>query len=104
MGINFHGSADAGVPDEFRECCQVKIGIVLVFDIIVGHIRVAKAVHSDIVGQTDLFTDFSVRLAGAAADTATKGEIGRTADILMLPADGIILFFDQTLCSFLLRT
>lgn len=74
----------------FGECSQIKVGIVLMLDIIVGHIRVTKAMHSNIVGQADLFTDFSVRLAGAAADTATKGEIGRSTDVLVFPVNGIV--------------
>ena len=87
MGINFHGSADAGVPDGFRECCQVKIGIVLVFDIIVGHISMSEAVDGYFVGQSYLFADLSMGLICTGANTTTKGEIGGSADILMLSTD-----------------
>ena len=64
----------------------------------------AKAVNSYIMSQTDFFTDFSMSLAGTAADAAAKGEVGRAADVLVLAANGIIFLFDAALCGFLLRT
>ena len=62
----------------------------------------AKAVNSYIMSQTDFFTDFPMALAGTAADATTEGEIGRTADILVLPANGIILFLNDSFCRLLL--
>ena len=95
MGINFHGSADAGVPDGFRECCQVKIGIVLVLDIIVGHISMSVAVDGYFVGQSYLFADLSMGLICTGANTTAKGEIGGSADILMLSTDYPTCLFEM---------
>ena len=48
------------MSDGFGEGCQVEVGVILVFDVIVGHIGMAKAVNSYIMSQTDLFADFPV--------------------------------------------
>ena len=75
MGIDLHRCSDAGVSDGFGEGGQIEIRVVLVFDIVVGHIGVSKSVDGDIMSQTDLLADFMVRLVGAGADTAAKGEV-----------------------------
>ena len=95
--VNLHGSSDAGMPNIFAKCGKVKIRIVFMVQIIVGHISVPESMHGDIVSQTNLLANLTMRLAGAAADTATKGEVGRTADVLVLPTDGIVLLFDNPL-------
>ena len=97
MGIDFHGCADAGMADRFGESGQIEIRVVFMLDVIVGHIGVPESMHGDIVSQTNLLANLAMRLAGAAADTATKGEVRRTADILMFPADCIVLLFDDPL-------
>ena len=103
MGIDFHGCPDAGMANGFREGCQVEVWIVLVLDVIMGHVGMAKSMNGDSMGQADLFADLPVSLAGTAADTAAEGEVGGSADVLMFPADRIVLFFDNTLGRFLLR-
>ena len=75
MGIDFHGSSDAGVTDGFGESGQIEVWIVLMLDVIVGHIGMPESMHGDIVRQTDFFTDLPVTLAGAAADTTAEGEV-----------------------------
>ena len=80
MGIDFHGSSDTGMADGFGERGQIEVWVVLMLDVIMGHVGMTKTVDGDIMSQADLFTDLSVSLAGAAADTAAKREIGRTAD------------------------
>ena len=97
MRIDFHGSSDTGVTDGFGEGSKIEVGIVFVLDVVVGHIGMAKAVNSYIMSQTDLFADLPVALAGTAADTATKGEVGRTADVLVLAANGILFLCDNSL-------
>ena len=104
MGIDLHGGSDTGVADGFGEGCQIEVGIVLMLDVVVGHIGMAKAVNSYIMSQTDLFADLPVALAGAATDAATKGEVRGAADKLMVPADCIVFLFDDTLGRLLLRT
>ena len=81
----------------FGESGQIEVWIVLVLNIVMGHIGMSKAVNSDIMSQTNLLANLTMRLAGAAADTATKGEVGRTADVLVLAANGIIFLFDNSL-------
>ena len=50
VGVDLHGGADAGMADRLRKCGQVKIGIVLVLDVVVRHIGMPQAVHGDFVG------------------------------------------------------
>ena len=50
MGINFHGCPDAGMANGLGEGSQVEVGVILMLDVIVGHIGVAKTMDSDIVG------------------------------------------------------
>ena len=73
-------------------------------DVVVGHIGVAQAMHCDVMSQADLFTDLPMPLAGTTADTTAKGEVGRSTDIFMLPADRFVLFLDYPLGRFLFRT
>ena len=73
-------------------------------DVVVGHIGMSKTVNGNVMGQANLLADFSVTLTGTATDTAAKREVGRTADVLMFPADRIILLFDNSLGRFLLWT
>jgi len=40
QGIYLHGCPNAGVADGFGEGSQIKIGIVLVLDVIMGHVSV----------------------------------------------------------------
>ena len=56
-----------------------------------------QAVYCYFVGQANLFADFLMGLIGAGTNTATIGKVGGSADILMLSADCIIFFFDNTL-------
>ena len=97
MGIDFHCRSYTGMADRFGESGQIEIRVVFMLDVIVGHISVPESMHGDIVSQTNLLTNFSVSLAGTAADTATKREVGRTADVLMFSADRIVLLFDNPL-------
>ena len=97
VGINFHRRPDTGVTDGFGEGRQIKIGIVLMLDVIMGHISMPEPMHGHIMGQANLLADFSVSLTGAAADTAAKGEVGRTADIFVFPVNSVILDFSMTL-------
>ena len=64
-------------------------------DVIVGHIGMTKTVHRYLMRQTDLLADLLMGLIGAGADTAAEGEVGRTADVLMFPTDGIVLFLND---------
>ena len=84
MGVYFHSCSDAGMADGFGEGSQIKVGIVLVLDVIVGHIGMAKSVDGNGVGQADFLADFSMALAGAATNTAAKGEVGRTEKPLQI--------------------
>ena len=102
MSIDFHGGSDAGMTDGFGEGSKIEVGIVFVLDVVVGHIGMAKAVNSYIMSQTDLFADLPVTLAGTAADTTAEREVGRTADVLVFPADCIVFLFDDTLGRLLL--
>ena len=104
MGVNFHGCSDARVANGFGEGSQVEVGIILMLDVIMGYIGMPKAVNRDRVGQTDLFADLPVTLAGTAADATAEGEVGGSAYILVLPADRIVFLFDDTLGRLLLRT
>ena len=104
MGVNFHSCPNAGVADGFGEGSQVEVGIILMLDVIMGYIGMPKAVNRDRVGQTDLFADLPVTLAGTAADTTAEREVGRIADVLVFPADRIVFLFDDTLGRLLLRT
>ena len=104
MGVDFHGRPDAGVTDGFGEGCQIEVRIVLVLDVVMGHVGMAKSVDGNSMSQADFLADFSMSLAGTAADTTAEGKVGRSADILMLPADRIVLLFDNALGRLLLRT
>lgn len=90
------------MSNRFGKGGQIEVGIILVLDIIMGHISMPESMHGHIVRQPDLLTNLSVALAGAATNTAAKGEVGRTADVFVFPADRIILFLDNTLGRFLL--
>lgn len=46
----------------------------------------AKAMYSAITGLADLFAVPPVALVGATADSTAKVDVGRSADILLLPA------------------
>ena len=83
MGIDLHGGSDTGVADGFGEGGQIEVRVILMLDVIVGHISMPQTMHSNIMRQTDFLADFPVALASAAADTAAEGEIGGTADILV---------------------
>lgn len=78
MSINFHGRPNTGMADGFGEGGQIKVGIVLVLDVIMGHISMPQAVHSNIVSQANLLADLTMTLAGTTADTTAKGKIGRS--------------------------
>ena len=103
MGVNFHGCSDARVANGFGEGSQVEVGIILMLDVIMGYIGMPKAVNRDRVGQTDLFADLPVTLAGTAADATAEGEVGGSAYLLVLPADRIVFLLDDSLCGLLLR-
>ena len=90
------------MTDGFGEGSQIKVGIIFVLDVVVGHIGMAKAMDGDIVGQANLFADLPVTLAGTAAGTTAEREVGRTADVLVFPADCIVFLFDDTLGRLLL--
>ena len=92
------------MPNGLGECSQIEVGIILMLDIVVSHIGMAKAMHSDIVRQTDFLADFSVTLVCTGADTAAEREVGSSTDIFMFSADGIILFSDDTFGRLLFRT
>ena len=77
------------MTDGFGEGSKIEVGIVLMLDIVVGYIGMPEAMHGNVVRQTNLLADFPVALAGAATDTAAKGEVRRSADILVFPSDGI---------------
>ena len=68
MSIDLHGRPDTGVPNGFGEGGQIEVRVILMLDVIVGHVGMAKAVNSYIMSQTDLFTDLPMALAGTAAD------------------------------------
>ena len=65
------------------ECSQIEVGIILMLDVVMGHISMPESMDGNLMSQTNLLADFSVALAGAAADTTPKGEVGGTADILV---------------------
>ena len=69
-----------------------------------GHVGTAKAVNSYIMRQTNLLADLPMALAGTAADATAEGEIGRTTNVFVFPADSIILFLNDSLGRLLLRT
>ena len=46
VGINLHGGPDAGMTDRLGDCCQIKIRIIFVLDVILGHIGMAEAMYS----------------------------------------------------------
>jgi hypothetical protein len=50
VGINFHGGPDTGVTDGFGEGSKIEVGIIFMLNVVMGHIGVPKAVHSNIVG------------------------------------------------------
>ena len=50
MCINFHGCPNAGVTNGFGEGGQIEVGIVLVLDVIVGHIGMPESMHGHIMG------------------------------------------------------
>ena len=101
--IDFHGSSDTGVTDGLGEGSKIEVGIVLMLDVVVGHVGMTKAVNSYIMSQTDLFTDFPMPLAGTAADATAERKVRGSADILVLPADRIVFLFDDTLDRLLFR-
>ena len=91
------------MTDGFGEGSKIEVGIVLMLDIVVGHIGMAKAVNSYIMSQTNLLADLPMALAGTAADATAEGEIGRATNVFMFPADGIVFLLDDSLCGLLLR-
>ena len=60
--INFHGGSDAGMPNTFAKGGKIKIRIVFVMQIIVGHISVAEAMHRHRMGKTNRFANLSMGL------------------------------------------
>ena len=64
MCIDLHGCPNAGMANGFGEGCQIEVGIVLVLDIVVGHIGMPEAMHGNVVRQTNLLADLPVALAG----------------------------------------
>ena len=71
MGIDLHGGSDTGVADGFGEGGQIEVRVILMLDVIVGHISMPQTMHSNIVGQTDFLADFPVALAGACRCAAS---------------------------------
>ena len=65
------------------------------FDIIVGHISMSEAVDGYFVGQSYLFADLSMGLICTGDNTTAKGEIGGSADILMLSTDYPTCLFEM---------
>ena len=49
VSIDFHGCPDTGMANGFGESGQVEVGIIFVFDVVVGHIGMAKTMHGNIV-------------------------------------------------------
>ena len=103
MGINLHSGADAGMTDGLAKSSKVKIGIVFVVQIIVGHIGMSEAMHRDRMGKADDLANLSMGLQGAGMAAAAKGERRRSADIFMLPLDLGVFFLDPQLGRLLLR-
>ena len=50
MRIYLHGCPDTGVSYGFGEGGKIKVRIIFVLDVIVGHVGMAKSVHGHIVG------------------------------------------------------
>ena len=103
MSVYLHSGPNTGMADRLGKSGKVKIRIVLVVEIVVGHIGMPQAMDIDGMGEADGLADFSVGLQGAGMDGAAKGKCGRAADIFMLPLDGGIFLFDPQLGGLLLR-
>ena len=71
------------MTDRIGECSQIKVGIIFVLGVVMGHISMSETMNSDIVSQANLLTYLSMSLAGTATDTTAEGEFRRAADILM---------------------
>lgn len=90
--VNFHCRADAGMSDALRKGSQVKIGIILVLQVVVCHIGVPEAVNGDGMGEADCFTNLVMGLIGASGIATAEWIGGRTADIAVLMPDGVKFF------------
>ncbi len=82
------------MSDALGESRQIKVGIVLVLQIIVGHVAVPETMDSDSMGEFDRLTNLVVGLIGASGVAAAERVGGRTADIAMLPPDGVKFLLD----------
>lgn len=85
------------MPDALAESGKVKIWIVFVVQIIVGHIGMSEAMHCDRMGKADGPANLSMGLQGAGMAAATKGERRQSADIFVLPLDLGVFFLDPQL-------
>ena len=102
MRVNLHGCADAGMADALGEGGEVKVGIIFVVQIIMRHIGMPETMDGYVVCQADCLAYLPMRLIGAAAASASIGESRGTADVLVFPLDGGVLFPYLQLCGFLL--
>ena len=92
------------MPDALAESGKVKIWIVFVVQIIVGHIGMSEDMHRDRMGKADGPANLSMGLQGAGMAAATKGERRRFADIFVLPLDLGVFFLDPQLGRLLLSS
>ena len=76
MGVYLHSGPNTGMADRLGKSGKVKIRVVLVVKIVVGHIGMPQAVDIDCMGETDGLADLSVGLQGTGMDGATKGKCG----------------------------
>ena len=66
------------MSDGLGEGGKIEIRVVLVFDIVMGHVGVSESVDGDIVGQTDFLADLMVCLVGAGVTTRLCADAGTT--------------------------
>ena len=85
------------------EGCQVKVRIIFVLQIIMGHITVPEAVDCDRVRKANGFADLVVGLIGTSGVAAAEREGCRAADIAVFTPDCVKLLLDFLLHALQLK-